>query len=105
MSDWRSVAKTLVAVAPPGPGIEPTGADIAISYLREALDALAAAEKRALGHEDGGKQDAMEQAAQYARMVELHAQMRSRVEAWEEWWARSWDCSATPGHPGAPESQ
>ena len=58
----------------------------------KALIALRIAEK-----------NAMEQAAQYARMAELHAQMRSQVKAWEDWWASSWDCSRSPGHPNAPQ--
>lgn len=65
-----------------------------------------------LGYVDGIKKrgaDAEERAekAEFQHKLDhsLADQWKAKVEAWETWWARSWDCSATPGHPGTPESQ
>lgn len=41
-------------------------------------------------------------AMNYKAMEKRLAEAEERVERWEDWWANSWDCSKTPGHPGSP---
>ena len=100
--------------------------DTVEASFRKAMEKLAAAEKRASdadSHADAeaklhdearveleatkkrladAEKHVQEFAAQYATMAELHAQAEKRAKAWEDWWIKSWDCSRSPGHPGAP---
>ena len=35
-------------------------------------------------------------------LISLAEREAKRADEWMTWWAANWDCSRTPGHPGAP---
>lgn len=89
MNDWRSAAKALCEVALPGPGIEPTGVDIACAYLREAIAALEAAEKRASASEGQADEIAKEYQELFderkAQMQDLETRLADAEQGVEVW--------------------